>query len=292
MYQGAQTASLATLWQGQPVIINALNHVYPSCLRLPLQPMTQFEHDKIKPFSKEGSKKEQVSEMFDRIAPRYDFMNRFLSAGTDTGWRKKAIGQFKKDKVKTILDVATGTGDMAIMAMKMLRPEKIVGIDISEKMLEIGRKKVEKEGLGTKIELLGGDGETINFSDNSFDGVMVAFGVRNFEHLEKGLKEILRVLKPGAQLVVLEFSKPVIPGVKSLYNLYMAAIAPQMAKWFKQNKQAYKYLNDSARAFPDRQQFETILKQTGYSETSWKPLSLGICCIYSGRKPKEQRAVS
>jgi demethylmenaquinone methyltransferase/2-methoxy-6-polyprenyl-1,4-benzoquinol methylase len=248
--------------------------------------MTQFEHDKIKPFSEEGSKKEQVSEMFDRIAPRYDFMNRFLSAGTDIGWRRKAIRMFKKDAPKTILDVATGTGDMAIMAAKMIRLEKIVGIDISEKMLEIGRKKVEKEELGTKIELLGGDGETINFPDNSFDGVMVAFGVRNFEHLEKGLKEIFRVLNPGAQLVVLEFSKPVIPGVKALYNLYMGIVAPQMAKWFNQNKQAYKYLNDSAKAFPDRQQFETILKQTGYSATTWKPLSLGICCIYSGRKPK------
>jgi demethylmenaquinone methyltransferase/2-methoxy-6-polyprenyl-1,4-benzoquinol methylase len=254
--------------------------------------MTQFEHDKIKPFSEEGSKKEQVSEMFDRIAGRYDFMNRFLSAGTDISWRRKAIRQFKKDGPKTMLDVATGTGDMAIMAAKMLRPDRIMGIDISEKMLEIGRKKVEKEQLGTKIELLGGDGETINFPDNSFDGVMVAFGVRNFEHLEKGLEEILRVLKPGAQLIVLEFSKPVLPGVKSLYNLYMGIVAPQMAKWFKQNKQAYKYLNESAKAFPDRQRFETILKQTGYSDTAWKPLSLGICCIYSGRKPKESRTVS
>ncbi len=230
--------------------------------------------------------------MFDRIAGRYDFMNRFLSVGTDISWRRKAIKMFKKDEPKTILDVATGTGDMAIMAMKLLKPEKIVGIDISEGMLEIGRKKVEKEGLGTKIELQGGDGETINFPDNSFDGVMVAFGVRNFEHLEKGLKEILRVLKPGARLIVLEFSKPVIPGVKTLYNLYMGVIAPQMAKWFKQNKQAYQYLNESAKAFPDRHRFETILKQTGYSETKWKPLSLGICCIYSGRKTKEQRVMS
>jgi len=254
--------------------------------------MTQFEHDKIKPFSEESSKKEQVGKMFDSIAARYDFMNRFLSAGIDVGWRRKAIQMFKKDQPKIILDVATGTGDMAIMATKMLRPEKIVGIDISEKMLEVGRKKVEKEELGTKIELLGGDGETINFPDHSFDGVMVAFGVRNFENLEKGLKEILRVLKPGAQLIVLEFSKPVIPGVKTLYYLYMGIVAPQMAKWFRQNKQAYKYLNESAKAFPDRQHFETILKQTGYSDTAWKPLSLGICCIYSGRKPKEQRTVS
>ena len=248
--------------------------------------MTQFAHDNIKPFSGEGSKKAQVSEMFDDIAPRYDFMNRFLSAGIDVGWRRKAINRFRKDAPQTLLDVATGTGDMAILAAKMLRPQKIVGIDISEKMLQFGRKKIEKEQLGTKIELVGGDGETINFPDNSFDGVMVAFGVRNFEHLEKGLKEIFRVLKPGGQLVVLEFSKPRIAGIKSLYNLYMGVIAPQMARWFNQNKKAYQYLNESAKAFPDRQQFETILKQTGYSDTEWKPLSLGICCIYSGRKPK------
>jgi demethylmenaquinone methyltransferase / 2-methoxy-6-polyprenyl-1,4-benzoquinol methylase len=249
--------------------------------------MTEFAHDKIKPFSNEGSKKKQVSQMFDVIAPRYDFMNRFLSAGTDKGWRRKAIRMFKKDQPAILLDVATGTGDMALMAARQLRPRKIVGIDISEKMLELGRKKVEKEALGTEIELLGGDGETINFPDNTFDGVMVAFGVRNFEHLEKGLEEILRVLKPGAQLVVLEFSKPVIPGVKNLYNLYMGLVAPQMARLFRQDKKAYQYLNDSARAFPDRQHFENILKQTGYTATVWKPLSLGICCIYSGRKPEE-----
>jgi demethylmenaquinone methyltransferase / 2-methoxy-6-polyprenyl-1,4-benzoquinol methylase len=255
-------------------------------MKLHLHSMGKFEHDDIKPFSEQGSKKEQVGKMFDRIAPRYDFMNRFLSAGIDVSWRRKAIKKFKEDEPKLLLDVATGTGDMAILTAKMLKPEKIVGIDISEKMLEVGRKKIEKEGLGTKIELRSGDGETIKFPDNSFDGVMVAFGVRNFENLEKGLKEILRVLKPGAQLVVLEFSKPVIPGVKSLYNLYMGVVAPELARWFNQNKQAYKYLNDSAKAFPDRQKFDDILKQTGYSETKWKPLSLGICCIYSGRKPK------
>ena len=249
--------------------------------------MTEFAHDKIKPFSEEGSKKKQVSQMFDGIAPRYDFMNRFLSAGIDVSWRRKAIRRFKKDQPGILLDVATGTGDMAIMAARMLQPQKIVGIDISEKMLELGRKKVEKEELGTKIELQSGDGETINFPDNTFDGVMVAFGVRNFENLEKGLEEILRVLKPGAQLVVLEFSKPGLPGVRSLYNLYMGLVAPQMARLFSQDKKAYKYLNDSAKAFPDRQHFETILKQTGYTATEWKPLSLGICCIYSGRKPKE-----
>ena len=225
--------------------------------------------------------------MFDNIAGRYDVLNRVLSAGIDRSWRRKAIHRFKNDNIKTLLDVATGTGDMAIMAAKMLNPQKIIGIDLSEKMLEAGRKKIEKQQLATKIELLAGDGETIKFADNSFDGVMVAFGVRNFENLELGLTEMLRVLRPGARLIVLEFSKPVIPGVRTLYNFYMGVLAPQMAKLFRQDKKAYKYLNDSARAFPDRKNFENILKNTGYSDTTWKPLSLGICCIYSGRKPKK-----
>jgi demethylmenaquinone methyltransferase/2-methoxy-6-polyprenyl-1,4-benzoquinol methylase len=225
--------------------------------------------------------------MFDGLAARYDFMNRFLSAGIDISWRKKAIRLFKNDHPQLLLDVATGTGDMAIMTAKLLSPEKIIGIDISEGMMEVGRKKIAKENFGTKIELLSGDGETINFTHATFDGVMVAFGVRNFEHLEKGLQEILRVLKPGAQLVVLEFSKPGIPGVKNLYNIYTGIIAPQMAKWFNQNKKAYQYLSESAKAFPDRKNFVDILNKTGFSNTYYKSLSLGICCIYSARKPMD-----
>ncbi|MCW3073258.1 MAG: ubiE [Flaviaesturariibacter sp.] len=249
--------------------------------------MSQFAHDKIKPFSEEGAKTEQVSQMFDKIAGRYDFMNRFLSVGIDIIWRKKAIALFKKDKPQLMLDVATGTADMALRAAKVLAPEKIIGIDISPKMLEIGREKIAAQNLGTKIELLSGDSETINFADGTFDAVMVAFGVRNFERLEKGLSEILRVMKPGAQLVVLEFSKPRLPVVRQLYNLYMGRIAPQLAKWLAQNKKAYQYLNESAQAFPDRQQFVTILDKVGYHHTSYKPLSLGICCIYVGRKEQE-----
>lgn len=247
--------------------------------------MSKLPHDDIKPFDTEGSKKAQVSEMFDTIAPRYDFMNRFLSAGIDVLWRRKAIRLFQKDHPAYILDVATGTGDMAIMAARLLPVKKIAGIDISEGMLEVGRKKIEKEGLADRITLYSGDGETINFAERTFDGVMVAFGVRNFENLEKGLQEIFRVLKPGAQLVVLEFSKPRIPGVKNLYNLYMGFVAPQMAKMFRQNKKAYQYLNQSAKAFPDRQHFIDILNKSGYSNTYYKSLSLGICCIYSARKP-------
>ena len=223
--------------------------------------------------------------MFNRIAGGYDRINRFLSARTDISWRKKAIRHLKKHNPRLILDVATGTADMAILACRMLRPERITGIDISDGMLGQARKKVEKEGFANKIELLTGDSETINFVENTFDAVMVAFGVRNFENLENGLKEMLRVLKPGGRIVILEFSKPRCKAVKSLYNLYMGVVAPQVARWFKQNKDAYQYLCESANAFPDRHLFTDILKKVGYSDTECKPLSLGICCIYTGQKP-------
>ena len=243
-------------------------------------------HDHITPFKEsEKTKKEQVADMFDKIAGKYDKMNRFLSARTDIGWRKKAIRMLGKDNPRHILDVATGTADMALLAYKMLKPDKITGIDISAGMLELGVKKIEKEGLGDKIHLQLGDSETINFPDNTFDAVMVAFGVRNFENLDNGLAEMLRVLKPGGRLIVLEFSKPKQKAIKSFYNLYMGIVAPQVARWFKQNKEAYRYLNESAKAFPDRHLFTDILKKVGYSNTEFQPLSFGICCIYSGRKP-------
>jgi demethylmenaquinone methyltransferase/2-methoxy-6-polyprenyl-1,4-benzoquinol methylase len=247
---------------------------------------TPLPHDHIIPYKDSGkTKKEQVAEMFDSIAGKYDFMNRFLSAGTDIGWRKKAIRLFKKDNPKVILDVATGTADMAIMTCKLLNPDKVIGIDISQQMLEIGVKKIEKEGFVDKIQLQQGDSETIKFAENTFDGVMAAFGVRNFENLENGLAEMLRVLKPGGQLVILEFSKPRRKAVRSLYNLYMGIVAPQVARWFRQNKDAYNYLSESSNAFPDRQDLVDILNKIGYSDTRFKSLSLGICCIYTGRKP-------
>ncbi len=243
-------------------------------------------HDNIVPFDdQQKSKKEQVAAMFNEIAPRYDAVNRALSVGIDISWRKKAIAILKKDSPEHILDVATGTADMAIMAYKAIHPKKITGIDISDQMLEFGRKKIEKEGLSSVITLYNGDSETINFSDNTFDGVMVAFGVRNFENLEKGLKEMWRVMKPGSQLVVLEFSRPKAMFFKGIYNMYMSIVAPQVAQWFMQNKKAYQYLNESAKAFPERQDFIEILKKAGYTDTSFKPLSAGICCIYCGRKP-------
>ena len=181
--------------------------------------MTNFAHDSVVPYKdSELSKKQQVAGMFDDISGKYDFLNGFLSAGTDTGWRRKAIMQLTELNPKMILDVATGTADVAIMASHLLKAEKITGIDISNGMLEVGRNKIAKLGLQDTIELLNGDSEAINFTDNSFDAVTVAFGVRNFQQLAKGLSEIKRVLKPGGKLVVLEFSKPKMPFVRIAYH--------------------------------------------------------------------------
>lgn len=222
--------------------------------------------------------------MFDKIAFRYDFLNRFLSGGIDVYWRKRAIKELRDLKPQYILDVATGTADVALLLHKYLAPQKIIGIDISEGMLEIGRQKITKQKLNEKIELRTGDSEAIKFPDNTFDAITVAFGVRNFEHLQEGLAEMLRVLKPGGKLVVLEFSKPRKKLFKSLYNLYMNIIAPQAGKWLSKNKQAYQYLTKSVKAFPDGHKFLHILKQTGYTDTYLKTLSLEICTIYCGRK--------
>ena len=247
--------------------------------------MVKYDHDSVMP--EEGSdlsKKEQVAGMFDSIAYRYDFLNRFLSAGIDITWRKNALKELKNLDPKKILDVATGTADVAIMATNSLHPEKIIGIDISDGMLDFGRKKIERLKLGKVIELVNGDSETINFADNSFDAVTVAFGVRNFQNLEKGLGEIKRVLRPGGKLVVLEFSKPKTVGIKQLYNVYMKVVAPGMGKLFSKNRNAYKYLDESIKKFPEGKNFTTILDNLGYRNTYCKPQSLGICSIYCGEK--------
>ncbi len=243
-----------------------------------------YLHDKVVPdTSSTKTKKEQVAEMFDTIAPRYDVLNRFLSMGIDRGWRKKALAVLKNLRPKLILDVATGTGDVAIMAANMLQPEKIIGIDISEGMLAGGRKKIQQQGLHTVIQLQSGDSETINYPPNTFDAVTVAFGVRNFENLEKGLSEIHRVLKPGGRLVVLEFSKPLIPGFRQICNWYVGFVSPKIAGTIS-NKKAYQYLNRSIKAFPEGKDFVAVLDKTGFKHTTCKPLTLGVCSIYCGDK--------
>ena len=260
----------------------------PCSMRKPLIfafDMTQFAHDTVVPDkASQQPKKEQVAEMFDDIAHRYDFLNRFLSGGLDIGWRKKALGYLAAKKPLKILDVATGTADVAIMASRLLKPNSIIGIDISDGMLEIGSQKITKLGLQNTIQLLNGDSETISFATSSFDAVTVAFGVRNFQNLEKGMAEILRVLKPGGKLVVLEFSKPKIALVKSFYNVYMKFVTPNMGKLFSKNRSAYQYLDESIQKFPEGKDFLTILNNVGYINTQCKPLSLGICSIYCGEK--------
>ena len=247
--------------------------------------MAKFTHDTIVPYdqSKQG-KKEQVEAIFDQIAGRYDLLNRFLSVGIDKGWRKKAIRELKDLQPENILDVATGTADVAIMTQKILKPKKITGIDISEQMLAVGRQKVAKLGLNEHIELLKGDSEAINFPDNSFDAITVAFGVRNFENLDKGLSEMYRVLKPGGRAMILEFSKPKQVAFKGLYNLYLNVVAPRAGQWLSKNKDAYQYLNNSVKAFPEGETFLHILQQAGFSDTRLKRLTLGICTIYCGNK--------
>ena len=247
--------------------------------------MGNFAHDTVVPDQASNlPKKEQVARMFDEIAPKYDFLNRFLSAGIDISWRKKALLLLKKDNPKKMLDVATGTADVAIMATKLLSPEKIVGIDISEGMLDFGRKKINEANLQGTIELQTGDSESIHFPDESFDAATVSFGVRNFQNLEKGLSEINRVLRKGGKLVVLEFSRPSLPGIQQVYNIYMNFITPSMGKLFSKSKNAYQYLNDSVQKFPEGKNFITILERAGFSNTSFKRLSLGICTIYIGEK--------
>ncbi len=247
--------------------------------------MAKFAHDSVVPDKDSDlNKKEQVAAMFNDIAGRYDFLNRFLSIGIDVRWRKKALRELRSIQPKHILDVATGTGDFALMAVKHLHPEKVTGIDISNGMLEVGRKKVAQSHLNNRIELLNGDSETINFPDNTFDAVTVAFGVRNFEHLEKGLSEIRRVLKPGGKLVVLEFSKPRKSPAKVFYTLYMKIVTPNVGKLFSKNRNAYQYLDESIKKFPEGVNFTNILDELGYQQTYCKPLSLGICSIYCGQK--------
>lgn len=236
------------------------------------------------PYKEENvSKKEQVARMFDNISGNYDFLNHFLSLGIDRGWRKKAVKLLKPVAPKLMLDVATGTGDFAIQALD-LNPTKVIGVDISEGMLEVGRKKMVAKGLESKIELQTGDSENLPFPDNNFDAVTVGFGVRNFENLEKGLREINRVMKPGAVLVVLEFSRPKSFPFKQIYNLYFKSILPKIGRWVSRDKAAYTYLPESVEAFPDGNDFIKILQETGFKNTACKPLTFGISSIYSAQK--------
>lgn len=238
----------------------------------------------VKPIqTSDTGKKQQVEEMFDSISGRYDFLNHFLSLGIDKGWRKKAIRELQASKPQHILDMATGTGDLAIEALS-LHPKKITGIDLSEGMLSVGRKKMAAKNYTDTIEMLKGDSEKILFPDATFDACTVGFGVRNFENLQAGLSEIYRVLKPGSKMVVLEFSKPKKFPVKNLYNFYFRAILPLWGRFISKNNSAYTYLPESVKHFPDGEAFIQQLNQVGFKQTSYKTLTFGICSIYTGIK--------
>jgi demethylmenaquinone methyltransferase / 2-methoxy-6-polyprenyl-1,4-benzoquinol methylase len=239
---------------------------------------------KNKPENLDGGKKAVVESMFDSIAWRYDFLNHFLSFNLDRLWRRRAIKIISKSyKTPNILDVATGTADLALAAMK-INPLKISGIDISRKMLEIGRAKVEKNGFGEKISLITGDSEKIPFDDNVFDVAMVAFGVRNFSDPLKGLSEMKRVIRKGGMIVVLEFSKPTGFIIKPIYNFYFRNILPLFGRFFSKDKDAYRYLPDSVMKFPDNEEFLKLLNRVGFSGTLQIKLTGGVASIYTGIK--------
>lgn len=237
----------------------------------------------IKPYNSGGSKKEEVAEMFNNISPRYDFLNHALSLGIDKLWRKKAIRELKKYGPKDILDLATGTADFAIAAAA-LHPSKIDGIDISSGMLEVGRQKIRSKGLEKLITLRLADGESLPYSEQSFDAVTVAFGVRNYEHPERGLSEMYRVLRKGGAVFVLEFSQPERFPVKQVYQFYFRKILPFLGRIISSDRSAYAYLPESVAHFPYGEAFLKMLRDAGFEKCRALPLSAGIATLYIGEK--------
>jgi demethylmenaquinone methyltransferase/2-methoxy-6-polyprenyl-1,4-benzoquinol methylase len=241
-----------------------------------MKPLTQV----VTPYEeKDRSKKEQVAEMFDNIAPSYDFLNHFLSMGVDYRWRRKAIKLLAARKPRRIMDIATGTGDFAIEALR-LNPDEVIGLDISPGMLEVGRRKVAKLGKSSVISMVEGDSEALPYADNTIDAVTVGFGVRNFENLPKGMAEIARVLRPGGQAVVLEPAIPEHFPMRQLFFLYFKGILPLVGRIVSRDRRAYTYLPQSVQAFPKGEAFLEICRKAGFSHTQYKPLTLGICSLY------------
>ena len=240
--------------------------------------------EKVKPYKNSDlSKKEQVTKMFDTISKEYDGLNRVISFGIDVKWRKKVVKLVGETQPKSVLDIATGTGDLAINLTKT-NADKIVGLDISEGMLEVGRSKIAKRNLSKTIEMVLGDSEKLPFEDNSFDAITVAFGIRNFENLEKGLSEILRVLKPSGIFVILETSVPTKFPFKQGYNIYTKGIMPLIGKIFSRDKVAYSYLSESASVFPYGEALNNILRKIGFIKVEDKPQTMGVATIYVASK--------
>jgi demethylmenaquinone methyltransferase/2-methoxy-6-polyprenyl-1,4-benzoquinol methylase len=238
----------------------------------------------VKPYHSDGSKKEQVADMFNAIAGNYDFLNRVLSLGIDVGWRKKTVRTVARYQPRLLLDVATGTADLAMALAKGCPGAQVEGADISAGMLDVGRQKVAQRGLTNRVQLILGDGEKLPFEDNRFDAVTVAFGVRNFENLQAGLVDMLRVLKPGAPLAVLEFSQPTRQPFRAFYFFYFKHILPRIGKWVSRDSAAYTYLPASVEAFPYGQAFLDELAEAGYRNASARPLTFGIATLYLAEK--------
>ncbi len=247
--------------------------------------MAEFNHDTVTPYDQvEIDKKTQVTSMFDKIAPYYDFLNRLLTLGIDQRWRKKAIKALDTREYDKILDIATGTADLAVALKKRLKVDKVIGLDISSNMIELASKKVDKMGLEDHVSVEVGDSENLRFDDESFDGATASFGIRNFQNLNKGLSEICRVLRPGGKIMILEFSKPTIFPFKQLFNLYFKYVLPVIGRITSKDPKAYQYLYESVQAFPDYDQMKKILEDIGFKNIKYTPLTLGICTIYLGEK--------
>ncbi|MCD8304184.1 MAG: bifunctional demethylmenaquinone methyltransferase/2-methoxy-6-polyprenyl-1,4-benzoquinol methylase UbiE [Prevotellaceae bacterium] len=234
----------------------------------------------IKPYSAEGGKREQVGEMFDNIAPVYDRLNHLFSFGIDSHWRRYAIKELGKHEPQTILDMSTGTGDFAILTARLLKPQSVVGADISEGMMQVGRRKVEAEGLSQVISFQREDCERMSFPDASFDAVTVAFGVRNYEHLDACLREMGRVLREGGQLLIIELSSPKSFPMRQLFHLYSHTLMPLVGRMASHDGKAYDYLTASIEAFPTAETMTEILKKNGFRLERLKLMSCGICTMY------------
>lgn len=243
-----------------------------------------YPQEKIKPYGNDGKKSEQVEQMFDNIAPAYDQLNHTLSLGIDKSWRKKAIKWLKPFGPQKMMDVATGTGDFAILACRLLNPQQLIGTDISEGMMNVGREKVKKEGLSDKISFAKEDCTSLSFADNSFDAITVAFGIRNFEDLDKGLSEMCRVLRPGGHLVILELTTPDRFPMKQLFAIYSKVVIPTLGKLLSKDNSAYRYLPQTIKAFPQGEVMKGVISKAGFGQVSFKRLTLGICTLYTATK--------
>ena len=243
-----------------------------------------YEQEKIIPYNGKGDKGKLVEEMFDKIAPTYDTLNHRLSWDIDKGWRKKAIKQLQPYHPQLMLDIATGTGDFAILAAREISPSPLIGADISEGMMAIGREKVKKAGLSKVISFQKEDCLNLSFPDNTFDAVTAAFGIRNFQNLDKGLTEICRVLKKGGHLSIVELTTPVSFPMKQLFRIYSNTILLNYAKFISKDKSAYEYLNKTVEAFPQGEQMMEIFHKAGFAKSSFKRLTFGICTMYLAEK--------